>query len=99
MTRWLAPILSFTAEEIWQAIPGQHGDSVLLETWYDKLFDLDANETMNFDFWALIHETRTFVSKQLEQIRKDGKIGSSLDAEVKLYCGEKSFKALSSLED
>jgi len=99
MTRWLAPILSFTADEIWQSIPGQHGDSVLLETWYDKLFDLDANETMNFDFWALIHETRTFVSKQLEQIRKDGKIGSSLDAEVKLYCGEKSFKALSSLGD
>ncbi len=99
MTRWLAPILSFTADEIWQSIPGQHGDSVLLETWYDKLFDLDANETMNFDFWALIHETRTFVSKQLEQIRKDGKIGSSLDAEVKLYCGEKSYKALSSLGD
>jgi len=99
MTRWLAPILSFTADEIWQSIPGQHGDSVLLETWYDKLFDLDANETMNFDFWALIHETRTFVSKQLEQIRKDGMIGSSLDAEVKLYCGEKSYKALSSLGD
>jgi len=99
MTRWLAPILSFTADEIWQSIPGEHGDSVLLETWYENLFDLDANEIMNFDFWALIHETRTFVSKQLEDIRKDGMIGSSLDAEVKLFCGEKSFTALSSLED
>ena len=99
MTRWLAPILSFTAEEIWQQIPGGRADSVLLQTWYEKLFDLQASDTMNFDFWALIHETRTLVSKQLEQIRVDGKIGSSLDAEVKLYCSDAVYQALSALQD
>jgi len=99
MTRWLAPILSFTAEEVWQQIPGAHSDSVLLQTWYDKLFDLQQTDTMNFDFWALIHETRTLVSKQLEQIRVDGKIGSSLDAEVKLYCSDAIYQALSALQD
>lgn len=80
-------------------IPGKHGESVLLESWYQNLFDLSSSETMNFEFWASIQQTRTFVSKQLEQIRVDGKIGSSLDAEVKLYCSEKLFNALHTLED
>ncbi len=99
MTRWLAPILSFTADEIWKQIPGTHGESVLLETWYDKLFDLKSDDTMNFEFWSDIQETRTVVSKKLEQLRVDGKIGSSLDAEVKLYCSDKLYKNLSALED
>ena len=99
MTRWMAPILSFTADEIWQQIPGKHGDSVLLETWYDKLFALKSSDTMNFDFWSAIQQTRTQVSKQLEQIRVDGKIGSSLDAQVKLYCSDKLFNHLSALSD
>jgi len=99
MTRWMAPILSFTADEIWQLIPGKRGDSVLLEMWYTKLFDLDSSDNMNFDFWSMIHDTRTYVSKQLEQIRVDGKIGSSLDAEVKLYCSDNIFSSLSLLDD
>jgi len=99
MTRWMAPILSFTAEEIWQQIPGSHGDSVLLGLWYEPLFALKTSDTMNFDFWTDIQKTRHQVSKQLEQIRVDGKIGSSLDAQVKLYCSEKLYKSLSALED
>ncbi len=99
MTRWMAPILSFTADEIWQQIPGDHSDSVLLETWYDKLTDLNENDTMNFDFWSSIRETRTQVSKQLEQIRVAGTIGSSLDANVKLFCSENLFNTLNSLDD
>jgi len=99
MTRWMAPILSFTADEIWKQIPGKHSDSVLLETWYDKLFILNTSDIMNADFWSTIKETRTLVSKQLEQIRADGKIGSSLDAEVKLFCSEKLYSTLSALDD
>ena len=99
MTRWLAPILSFTAEEIWQQIPGPHGESVLLETWYQKLTDLDSADTMSFEFWSAVQQTRTLVSKQLEQIRVAGEIGSSLDAEVELYCSEKLFNTLNALED
>jgi len=99
MTRWMAPILSFTADEIWKQIPGNHGDSVLLETWYDKLFALNSSDIMNADFWSTIKETRTLVSKQLEQIRVDGKIGSSLDAEVKLFCSENLYSTLSALDD
>ncbi len=99
MTRWLAPILSFTAEEIWQAIPGQHSETIFTETWYPRLFDLDSADSMNFDFWSQVQETRTLVSKQLEQLRVDGKIGSSLDAELDLYCSDELFKTLNKLED
>ncbi|MGD2159796.1 MAG: isoleucine--tRNA ligase, partial [Gammaproteobacteria bacterium] len=80
MSRWLAPILSFTADEIWQFIPGKHGDSVQLENWYQNLFELDRDETMNMDFWQQVLETRSAVSKQLEALRVDNRIGSSLDA-------------------
>jgi isoleucyl-tRNA synthetase len=99
MVRWLAPITSFTADEIWKSIPGNRGDSVFFETWYDQLFQLDASENMNFDFWKSIQETRALISKQLEQLRVDGAIGSSLDAEVDLYCDGKLYENLSSLKD
>lgn len=99
MARWLAPILSFTAEEIWQEIPGNHSESVLVETWYDKLFELDDTETMNFEFWSQVQEIKTHVSKLLEQLRNEKKIGGSLDAEVDLYCNEKTFNLLNLLED
>ncbi len=99
MTRWLSPILSYTADEIWQQIPGDRADSVFLETWYQDLFDLQESETMNFAFWAQVQEARALVSKKLEQIRVDGKIGSSLDAEVKLYCSDSLYKTLNALED
>jgi len=98
LARWLAPIVSFTAEEIWQAIPGKHGDSVFLEQWYEfpktsKASDLDD------EFWQLVLEVREKVSKRLEELRVAGEIGSSLDAEVDLYCGSELFQQLSKLED
>lgn len=85
MCRWIAPILSFTADELWQAIPGEHSDSVLLENWYPNLIGLDANEKMDMAYWQKIMEVRSAVSKELETLRADKTIGSSLDAEVTLY--------------
>ena len=85
LCRWIAPVLSFTADELWQALPGEHGDSVLLENWYSELTELDANEKMSMEFWHTILEVRALVSKELEILRADKTIGSSLDAEVILY--------------
>lgn len=100
MTRWLAPICSFTADEIWQAIPGDRSQSnVFISTWYDGLSDLADNEVMNLDFWNTVLQVRTLVSKHLEDIRVAGSIGSSLDAEVDLYCEEDLLKTLGTLED
>jgi isoleucyl-tRNA synthetase len=99
MCRWLAPILSFTAEDIWQQLPGRRTESVLLETWYDQLFSLDANDTMNMDFWQDILEIRSATSKQLENLRVENKIGSSLDANVSVYCNGELNKNLNRLEN
>ncbi|PCI09280.1 MAG: isoleucine--tRNA ligase [Gammaproteobacteria bacterium] len=99
MCRWIAPILSFTAEELWQALPGKHGDSVLLETWYPHLTELDADEKMNMAFWQSILEIRSAVSKELETLRADKTIGSSLDADVTLYVDSELQNTLETLQD
>ncbi len=97
-TRWLAPILSFTADEIWGFIPGQRSDSVFLETWYE-LPTIQADDTFTLEYWDELVEVRVAVSKALETLRINGDIGSSLDAEVDLYCDEKMFQTLSALGD
>ncbi len=97
--RWMAPILSFTADEIWQHIPGERGDSVFLETWYEGLFPLDAEDSFDRGLWERVLAVRGAVGKQLEALRGARTIGSSLDAEVDLYCGESLYKDLSKFED
>jgi isoleucyl-tRNA synthetase len=101
MSRWMAPVLSFTAEEIWRHIPGERSDSVFLETWYDGLFTLDAAPTAGFDrgFWQQVIAVREGVSRELERLRVAGDIGSSLDAEVELYGTEAVLGPLRLLED
>lgn len=100
MTRWLVPICSFTADEIWHAIPGNRNQvSVFTSTWYQGLFDLPNDEAMNFEFWDIVLQVRTLVSKHLEDLRVAGGIGSSLDAEVDLYCDASLLTILGRLED
>ena len=99
LCRWIAPILSFTAEEIWDALPGQHSDSPLLENWYDRLSEIDAGEKMNMAFWQNILQVRSAVSKELEGLRANKTIGSSLDAEVTLYADGELNEQLKMLGD
>jgi isoleucyl-tRNA synthetase len=99
MVRWLAPILSFTADEVWKEIPGRRGETVFTETWYRDLFALDADDSYDRGFWERVIDVRTEVSKQLEQLRADGAIGSALDAEVDLYCDTELHDLLARLED
>jgi isoleucyl-tRNA synthetase len=86
MTRWLAPILSFTAEEIWRNLPGERSPSVFLTTWYQGLFAISDADPFNAAYWERLLNVREVVSKKLERLRVEGGIGSSLDAEVSLYC-------------
>ena len=95
LVRWLAPILSFTAEDIWQHIPGERGESILLETWYEGLVASKEETTQ----WNSVFTIREAVSKELETLRNAGTIGSSLDAEVEIYCNETLYKQLSFLGD
>ncbi len=97
LTRWLAPIISYTADEIWSYMPGERSESVFLETWYQGLTKLDDSSVMNCEFWQKIMTVRTAVSKELEKSRGKGDIGSSLNAEVELYCNPEFFDALNQL--
>ena len=105
MVRWIAPILSFTGEEIWQHMSGEREDSVLLTTWYDGLpatdsgANLTAREGLNDAFWSDVIAVRGEVGKRLEELRVDGKIGAGLDAEVDLYCDNAWQEKLGRLGD
>jgi isoleucyl-tRNA synthetase len=99
LTRWLAPIISYTADEIWQYMPGQRSESVFLETWYQGLVKLDDNAALNREFWQKIMTVRAAVGKELEKSRAKGDIGSSLNAELELFCNAGFFDALSQLSD
>jgi len=99
MVRWLAPVLSFTAEEIWRHMPGERGPSVFLETWYDGLFPAAVETGFDAAFWDRLIAVREAVSKRLERLRVAGGIGSSLDAEVELYANGAMQGDLSRLED
>ncbi len=93
--RWLSPILSFTAEEIWQHLPGPHSDSVFVEDWYTRLPAIAKED----ETWQKIIMVREEVSKKLENLRITGEIGSSLDAEVNIYADAELRQALSGVKD
>ncbi len=99
LAKWLAPILSFTAEEIWCHIPGeQNEESVFLSTFTD-LPEVTEAGAMDMAYWSQVLEVRTAVSKQIEHLRVAGGVGSSLAAEVDLYCGSELLKKLGYLKD
>ncbi len=97
--RWIAPILSFTADEIWSYMPGQRQGCVFEARWYDRLAILDETASMGGAYWQRVMAIKTAVNKELEAARVSGQIGSSLDAEVVLYCDEKNMQVLAALED
>jgi isoleucyl-tRNA synthetase len=94
LTRLMAPILSFTAEEIRQV---QGGESVMLSTWH-SLPELPAQSAL-VTRWQAIRSVRAEVAKVLEDLRAAGKIGSSLQAEVEIKATDETFDLLTSLED
>lgn len=100
LARWLAPVLSFTAEEIWQFIPdADKAESVFLSEWYSPLNRTYADAAFTAADWAQILTIRTQVNKVLEQKRGLGEIGSGLEAEVCLYVDAKNSDLLARLGD
>ena len=99
MVRWIAPILSFTAEELWEHIPGEQLESVHLSQWYDALPTLAGTEAMGQQFWRTVMDVKAAVNKVLEAKRNDGVIGGALEAEVTLYCDGELADRLQQLGD
>jgi isoleucyl-tRNA synthetase len=81
MVRWLAPILSFTAEEVWRYLPGARPESVFHATWHE----LPAVPADGID-WPALLGLRADVTRELEKLRDTGAIGAPLDARVDVYC-------------
>jgi isoleucyl-tRNA synthetase len=99
MLRWMAPFLSFTAEEAWQVfnVGGNAGKSIFFETYWD-FAGAEANTAL-LAKWARIREIRELVNKDIEAVRTEGKVGSSLQAELTLTANADDFALLSSLGD
>ncbi len=95
VTRLMAPILSFTAEEIWQ-IAGQ-GESVMLTTWHE--LPVHGEDLNLAERWTRIREVKAEASKVLEDLRTAGGIGSSLQAEVEIRASGAKYELLASLGD
>lgn len=85
LVRWITPILSFTADEIWNYLPGEKSQYVFTQEWYQGLFPLTGNEVMNDAYWSTLLKIRSEVNKVIEQARADKQLGSSLEASVTLY--------------
>jgi isoleucyl-tRNA synthetase len=96
MVRWLAPVLSFTAEEIWRFMPGQREESIFLSQW--SRIPAAAAQAEPID-WVRIITLRTAVARELEKLRVQGSIGAPLDAEVDLYCKPALQSMLATLAD
>jgi isoleucyl-tRNA synthetase len=91
MLRWMAPFLSFTAEEAWQVVG--NSESIFMETY----LELAAPDSALLAKWTRIREIREAVNKDIEALRADGKVGSSLQANVTLQVAEQDHALLSSL--
>ena len=97
--RWIAPVLSFTADEMWAHLPGEHPGNVLFTTWYDGLAPLADDAALSAkDFEGLL-ELREQVTRALEPRRAAGQIGAALEAEIELRCSVADQNWLSPLAD
>jgi len=97
LVRWMAPIMSFTADEIWGYLPGKREQYVFTGVWYEGLFGLANSEAMNNEFWDTLLTVRGEVNKVIEQARADKRVGGSLEAAVMLYADNELAAKLNSL--
>ncbi len=103
MTRWMAPVLSFTAQEIWQALPkpanAERDEFVFTDVWFEGLAKLPKDASFDDEFWAEILLIKTEVNKALEAARKEKTVGKALEASVTLYATANIVDKLKQLEE
>ncbi|MFP5383201.1 MAG: isoleucine--tRNA ligase [Gammaproteobacteria bacterium] len=98
LVRWIAPVMSFTADEIWQAMPGPRSQSLFTAEWY-ALPAAIADGVLGTADWDVVMAVKSAVNKQLEIARNEGVIGGGLEAEVDLYCSADIRRVLDRLGD
>jgi isoleucyl-tRNA synthetase len=101
LVRWMAPVMSFTAQEVWEAMPGERDEFVFTDTWYTGLPAVDATATNSLDnnFWQTIMKIKTEVNSALEKARTEKVIGGSLEAKVIIYVNSEKANLLAKLKD
>lgn len=99
MVRWLAPLIPFTADELWAYIPGEREESVFLAQWFKADPSDWKEEQLTNEYWREIMRVRDEVNNCLEKARTNGSIGSGLDAQVILYADKALFERLAALKE
>jgi isoleucyl-tRNA synthetase len=102
MVRWIAPVLSFTADELYEAMQAELSlpiSSVFTLEWYEGLSACLSDSAMDTAFWQKMMQVRDGVNKQMEVLRNEGKINGSLTAEVTMIADETWSATLAELED
>ncbi len=108
MTRWIAPILSFTAQEVYQHIPENDNGNIFVQDAYYQDFKQfmitpakqdGKTNTLTADKFTTIQEISPYIRKELENLRRDKIIGSSLEANIDFYCDNDYYHLLALFED
>lgn len=99
LVRWLAPITSFSAEEIWRYMPGERAESVFLAEYYQGGANITAPAPMDSGYWGALQAIKQAVNKALEMQRNAGVVKGSLTTTVSLYCDAKVHQLLAALGD
>lgn len=93
LLRWIAPILSFTAAEAWQHLPGKRDVTIFTQTWYE-LNAFKSYGAITDKDWQSILETKEKIDKELEELRNNKIIGSSLESEVTIWNAPEYLKKI-----
>ncbi|MFI4846951.1 MAG: isoleucine--tRNA ligase [Candidatus Makana argininalis] len=97
LVRWISPIISFTADEIWDFIPGNRNKNIFLEEWYNCLYGLEEKSKFNNNFWKIIIKIRNEINKIIEIKRKNKIINSSLESCIILHAKPYIYNILKKL--
>ncbi|MDD2160155.1 isoleucine--tRNA ligase [Pseudomonas sp. MIL19] len=97
LVRWIAPVLSFTADELWQYLPGERNESVMLNGWYQGLSEMPQDFALSREFWERVMAVKVAVNKEMENLRAAKAIGGNLQAEVTLYAEDSLIADLNKL--
>ena len=97
LVRWMAPILSFTADEIWEATPKTTDLPIQLCEWYKELKSFDTDAELDLEYWAKIQKIRSEVNRVLEIKRNEAVVKASLEAEITIYADKDNYKLLEKL--
>ena len=99
LVRWIAPVLAFTADELWEYLPGTRNESVMLNGWYQGLSELPEGFELDRAFWERVMAVKVAVNKEMENLRAAKAIGGNLQAEVTLYAEDSLIADLSKLSN